>query len=382
MLQTGFPRGRIIPSSDVIGRRGFLEQLEERLVFGDSTMLAGPRRTGKSSVAFEVLRRLEARGCYVLDLDLLHVSTRDEFALRMIQKVAQLRTGVFHHSLHTVQEFLRWLTKPELFIKVQDIEFGARLPFESNPDPLAILQEALDAAERIAEKDGKRVVILLDEFQEVDRLGGGMLLRYLRSVFQRQQNVTYLFLGSEPSMMRTIFADKRQAFYRFATMLHLPDIDAAEWEEYVRSKLTLLHMSIHPIALDMALRATGGHPYGFMAVLANAFLTARLSGELEITVEFIRAGIEQTFEQLDAIYEELWKRILDIRGGDAVLTDIASGAPPYRGKNATLVRRAVDQLLESGIIVKTGRGQYRFVEPMFRHWILSKVGGQQMLFFV
>ena len=49
---------------------------------------------------------------------------------------------------------------------------------------------------------------LVDRLYFVDRIGGTALLNALRTVFQQQENTVYLFLGSEPSMMKTIFADR------------------------------------------------------------------------------------------------------------------------------------------------------------------------------
>lgn len=375
-LQSGFPRGRIIPSDDVIGRQGFLKRLEERLYYGDSVMLAGPRRTGKSSAAFEVLRGLTARNCYTLDIDLLHVIDMEHFALQVLKKVTQLRAGVLQHAASSMQDFLRWIAKPDLSVKVQDVEFGLRFqPDAARVEPMTVLQEAFEMAERIAKKDERRLIFLLDEFQEVDRLGGDGLLRMLRSVFQRQENVTYLFLGSEPSMLKTIFSDQRQAFYRFATILHLPDIEAQEWVEYTHKKLAALGMGIEESAMQSILTITGGHPYCMMTALTNAFFEAKNSGVELITGQMAMDSLNQTFEQLDAIYEDLWKKVLEIQDGEAVLAAIAAGDPPYRGKSPTTVRRAIDALIKTSIIVRTARGQYHFVEPMFQRWIITNIRG-------
>ncbi len=51
----------------------------------------------------------------------------------------------------------------------------------------------------------------------------------MRSYFQNQKDVAYLFLGSKEGMMKTLFSDKREAFYRFATILPLPPIPAIAW---------------------------------------------------------------------------------------------------------------------------------------------------------
>ncbi len=375
-IQRGFPRGRIIPSDDVIERHGFLKKLEDHLYYGDSIMLASPRRTGKSSVAFEVMRRLSARGCYTLDMDLLHIVNIERFALQALEKVTQLRTGKLESMSRSLHDFLRWIAKPDLSIKMQDVEFGLR--FHGDPkemDPWDVLQEAFEMAERIAVKDDRRLVFLLDEFQEIDQLGGERLLRLLRSVFQRQENTTYLFSGSEPSMMKTIFADHRQAFYRFAAIWSLPEITPDEWQAYIAKKFTQFGMSVEDRAIELLIRATGGHPYCMMTALSIAFVDAKDSA-MALTRPIAEESLHQAFDQLDAVYENLWRRVSEISLGEEVLAALVEGNPPYRGNNPTAVQRAIDALIKTSIIIRASRGQYRFVEPMFQRWIKYKIGRQ------
>ncbi|WP_053006276.1 hypothetical protein [Desulfosporosinus acididurans] len=75
----------------------------------------------------------------------------------------------------------------------------------------------------------KHMILVFDEFQEVIRIAGEDALKVMRSYFQAHQNVAYLFLGSKEGMMNTIFGDKRQAFYRFATILPIPSIPSEAW---------------------------------------------------------------------------------------------------------------------------------------------------------
>ena len=368
-----FPRGRVIPSDDVIGRHGFVHELEERLFLGDSAMLAGPRRIGKTSVAFDVLWKLRDRGCYTVDIDLFHIPTSAELGLQIMRKVLQVRTGLLRTATHTIKGFLEFISKAEIAIKLQDLEITSRLG-EVSDNPISVLDEAFLIAERIAENDNRRLIILFDEFQEIERIGGEILLKRLRSIFQHQQYVSYLFLGSEPSMMRTIFADRRQAFYRFATMLHLPDIGSDEWEEYVLRKLNQANLTMSGNAFDVLMQDTGGHPYCVMTVLFDAFLLSQIERKTQIDSEMIKNSLIRAFSQLEAIYDELWKRTLEIRGADEVLLALAEGTPPYRTNESVVVKRAINKLMDTSILKKIERGHYEFVEPMFKTWILNKVG--------
>jgi hypothetical protein len=68
----------------------------------------------------------------------------------------------------------------------------------------------------LAQRDGKRMAVAFDEFQEAARLAGKHVYKRMRAHFQIHENVSYLFLGSKEDLMRTIFAGSREAFYRFA----------------------------------------------------------------------------------------------------------------------------------------------------------------------
>lgn len=369
--ETIFPRGRVIPSEDVLSRNGFVRELEERLFLGDSTMLAGPRRIGKTSVAVEVLNRLRERGCYTVEIDLFHVPSIEEFGLQLMQKVLQVRTGLIRSAAHTIKGFLENLSKSEFQVKIQDLEITTHLN-SMKESPEAVLDEALGIAERIGKKDGKRIIIMFDEWQEADRIGGETLLKRLRSIFQHQNHVSYLFLGSEPSMMRTLFADRRQAFYRFATMLHLPDITREEWNEYVHSKFEQSGISIDQNAFDELMDSSGGHPYCVMTILMDVVLQLRLRHANHIDSTIMGLSIDRSFDQLEAIYDELWKRVHEIKGAEKVLIALAEGTPPYRTNDDVVVKRALNRLLNISILKRIKRGEYQFVEPMFEKWIVRQ----------
>jgi uncharacterized protein len=66
--QNIFPLGKIVSSCDVVDRNTFIQDTKFRLQDGNSVMLSGPRRTGKSSVAYEILRQLKEEGCYTASL--------------------------------------------------------------------------------------------------------------------------------------------------------------------------------------------------------------------------------------------------------------------------------------------------------------------------
>ena len=89
-----FPSDSPIPSSQLIGRRDDVRELATRLEAGTHLIVAGPRRTGKTSVCEAALGRLGRRGAYVAKLDLFRVSDAAELAEALATAVIANRSGV------------------------------------------------------------------------------------------------------------------------------------------------------------------------------------------------------------------------------------------------------------------------------------------------
>ena len=88
----------------------------------------------------------------------------------------------------------------------EDIEFTLDLA-RAEEDPAKALDTALRLAQKLAERDGRRVVVFFDEFQDIDtgRFGDGdTITRKMRAVFQRSPAVSVLFAGSIEHLMRNL----------------------------------------------------------------------------------------------------------------------------------------------------------------------------------
>ncbi len=229
---------------------------------------------------------------------------------------------------------------------------------------------AVSLAENLAQRDNRRMVILLDEFQEIERLGGQALLQRLRALFQQQTHTVYLFLGSQTTLMQTIFADRRQAFYRFATMMELPPVPAEAWHTYLSKRYMDSRMQFTDPAFRLMMDRTGGHPYCLMAVAYNAHLHAGLHQLNAITADVVDYAYERGMSHLQSIYDVQWQELHRFRHADTVFAALVDGIAPYSlPLSGSVVTKAIQNLVRLSIIVKgKGRGEYHLVELMFGDW--------------
>ena len=223
-----FPVGTVASSGDVVDREDFMTDVSNQLMTGQSVVLVGPRRIGKTSVAREIGRRLAAKGCYTAYVDLFMATSMETFATILSQAVLENRVGLANRAIETWPELKEWTQRLTLAGRLGglDLELAQSA---SLPSPDDMVTRALSLPDQLAERDQRRFIIVIDEVQELEHLGGTPAFKRLRAVLQQQRYTTYLFLGSQSSVVSALFADRRQALYRFALLLDLPPVPAAAW---------------------------------------------------------------------------------------------------------------------------------------------------------
>lgn len=370
-----FPTGRPAGPADVVDREEFIREAVERLMMGHDIMLAGPRRIGKSSVAGEILRQLQERRAYTAGVDVFRTATVEAFATRLLEAIVANRTGLIAKAARNIKELGKYLGQARVSAKLHDLELGVAL-VEQRPSPEDLLELALVTAEKIAEHDGRLMAIVIDEFQDISKMGNTELLKRMRSTIQQQQHTVYLFMGSQTHLMTDLFAKSDAAFFRFAIQMYLPSIPWSEWEQYIIERLQTKAMTIRDTALQVVREKTGGHPHGVMVVMDAALLHAKLGGKTIIEADDALYGYSTAMEgTLGAIYTQEWAAVREYKHAARVLWTIAEGGEPYAGASSRSSVTDAIKLLESrGLIRSEGRGHHQFIEPMFGAWLRQQAG--------
>lgn len=213
-------------------------------------MLAGPRRTGRTSVADAAIASCCSDGAYVATVDLFELVDGSELAqslaVRLLSNRPALKRAI-HEASDPGHQIMAALRQSAVARARLDLGEDLELVFEVGVDRDDVdghtrLRSALELGERLAQRDGKRVVIFFDEFQEI--VGSGrrfgnpdQITRLMRSVLQRSRNVSVLFAGSIEHLMRDLFAPSDRALSQFGAFHELAPITGAQWQNGIRERL-------------------------------------------------------------------------------------------------------------------------------------------------
>ncbi len=361
-LVTGGP----VPPEDVVDREAYLESTIARLRDGHSIYIAGPRRTGKSSVAGALLEHFRRDGFSTCQLDLFAITDQADFAARLAEAVLMNRRDGWRLGQRPLS------IEPSLTAKGFPPEVKVALGFKvgaPDPEPAAVLDRALELPERVASRDKRGMIVAFDEFQEVEKLGGAELLKRMRAHFQRQRSVVYIFLGSQGARLRQMFGAAAEPFFRFAEPSRLPPVPRASWAAYLESRFGSRGLTIPVAVLDDLLDATGGHPADTMLVASHVYYAARDSRSTEITSALLQAGYARALDDLGQYFEVIWAGLG--RSARSAAHGLVATGQPYAGGQAppSGVARAMPTLEDLGLAQRIGPRRWAVAEPMFADWL-------------
>ena len=214
------------------------EKETERLLLnfkhGVNTVLISPRRWGKTSLVQKVCRLAQSDTLKVVYLDIFSCRSERDFYDAFAAAILKQTSSKVDEWLENIKLFLSRIS-PKISIGTEPMtDFSISL--EMNPKREEV-DEILQLPEKIARKRGWRIVVCVDEFQQIAEFTDSKAFqKKLRSVWQLQESVSYCLFGSKKHLMNELFEKKSLPFYKFGDAIYLQKIGTADWVDYIRSR--------------------------------------------------------------------------------------------------------------------------------------------------
>jgi hypothetical protein len=378
-----FPTDSPVPAGRLIGRGDDVAEVATRLEAGTHLVVAGPRRTGKTSLCEAALGRLVRRGAYTAKLDLFRLADAGELAEAIAAAVIANRSAA-HRALRRARSAGRAaLTAAQARAVLKMVgELGEGVELALTPglaaqDPERALDLALELPERVAVADGKQLILFFDEFQELAsarRPYGDpeAVTNRMRAVFQRTTSVSYLFAGSIEHVMRDLFAPSRRAFSGFGSFYTLRPITSDEWLAGIAARFREDDCTVADAALARIVELGGGHPRATMRIAQQTHLVSLELGTREIGLDLVQLGFERALEGDRPTMEQVVERIrLLHKHGLLIARTVASGQQMPRRVQPGARDRALKLLRDAGILEHEAHGRWRVIDPLLRHYLAS-----------
>ena len=342
---------------------------------GQDVVVFAPRRYGKSSLIWRVAQQLVTEDVLVAQVDLMRAPTREKLAEKLAQTIHEELASRLFRTRERLRVFAGLRIKPTVTV---DPESGSvSFTFDARADKRdvdATLEGLLALPGALAAERDRRVVLVLDEFQEVVEIDPG-LPKLMRSVFQEQPEVAHVYLGSKRHMMERIFNDENEPFWRSAKQFELGAIPPVEFEDYATRRFEQTGRALSAEASARVLELTGGHPYATQE--AFYFLWEQTPAGEPADMECLERALGALLRSEHAHFSLLWERAAAAQR--LVLLALASEQPgrPLSGDyqrrhslpSTATVQTALTALRSAELLSRVGRGEYRIAEPFLAEWI-------------
>lgn len=357
-----FVYSRPVSPEEIIDRGPELERMLELAHVGQAVRLEAPRRFGKTTLLGKLGLEADRQGIATAYVDFSSVYSPADAAAR----VATAYRGLQGPARRVAGEALRAL---RIGLRAGPVSASTSAPDESLERDLI---ELLDLPTRIFARTGVRTLVVFDEFQDLLSLREG-LDGLVRSRIQHHgEAASYVFAGSQTSLLRELFADRERPLYGQAQPVELHPLPPDALAAYVSERFARVEVDVEPV-LDSYLALVRGHPQ--RAMLAAHHLWRAFVADPEPLAAMDRA-IDEAFAELGEPFEAALQAMRPAER--AILASLATADRPGIYAKATLdrlgldksqARRAVLALERGGYVRPTGRGRWSFVDPFLEEWL-------------
>jgi len=371
-IENPFIYGEIVIGDNFVDREKEMEGLRRDLLNGEIIFLISPRRYGKTSLIFNLFEQLESDDVITVYVDLYRCASLNQFIIQYV-------THVIQKSETGLEKTVRFLKELSLSIKPQ---------FSINPDGSINIQpgislknseqsfeEILDIPGKISKKKNKKIVVALDEFQEIRNFNGESIEKIMRSVIQQHRNVGYIFAGSKKSVIEDMINNKERAFYKSGKIMNLGEIDRDIFESFVKKKFRETGYTLESEVVDEIFKVTGDSPY-YVQYLCHEIWDSMISTKT-VNIGDVQTVLKKVISEAKPIYLTLWDDLtLHQR---RLLQAITTGG----GKNiysrdfieqnelntSASVQTSVNSLTKKGILYRE-QEEYFIEDIFFKFWII------------
>jgi len=381
-----FPTDQPLSQDAMIGRGEDVDRVAMALLGGVNTVLAGPRRTGKTTVADAAIAICAAEGAYVAAVDLFQAPDAASFAhqltLELLANRAPLRRAIADAAragrgvLEALRTTAGYRAREDLG---QDIEITFELALAER-NPQSALLTALELSQRLADSDGRRVILFLDEFQDIagKRFGDPeAITRQMRATLQRSTGVSVLFAGSIEHLMRDLFAPGDRALSQFGSFNELAPITIEQWTAGLRRRLGLDDTTIADDALAHLIELGEGHPRATMLLAQQAHLVCIEELSREIDNATVIQALARSLGAERLRHEQQIERVRSTgRYGERMVIRVAAGSELYADLQPEQASRALNSLRDIGVIDRGDKhGQWFLTDPLLRRYLIERSTG-------
>ena len=344
------------------------EKLIRRLDSETNMTLISPRRYGKTGLIRHVLGKLEARGdVTVVYLDILATRNLDEFAKLFANAVFTAVETKMEKIVDAALHFIRGI-RPS--VSFDETTGRPKFSYDiSATDAQTTVEGVLDY---LSKKD-RRIVVAIDEFQQIAEYPEKGAEAILRSKIQFMQNVQFIFSGSRMHMMAEMFMSPKRPFYNSTSNLSLKPIDCDAYYDFAAKFFGDDGRELPQGTFDLIYNRFDGVTWYVQSVLKGLYDGAWKSPDAEAVSVVVGGLLEENSENYAYVLSQCTDGAVELLraiASDKIVAEPLSADFSHKhGLRApSSVRYALEKLLSDELVYRKDDG-YVIYDRLFGKWL-------------
>ncbi len=345
----------------------------DKLVYGFLSnrihvVLIGPRRFGKTSFVFNLLKKLEKEGYACPFVDIFNITSHRDFLQQMLRALKAKKSWT--------EAAKKWLSnwRPKISAEVDPISgqtsFGLSIDRGSEKDVKEMIQDLLAGLKNLGEK----VVLVIDEFQKITDLDDqGWLEATLRTHMQQLRNSSFLFTGSRKSIISDMLNNSSRPLYRSCQSIDFPSF-GDELIEWVIQRFSEVNITIEREAVFFLKKMVQDTPNYVQMVCFHLVAAGYKKIDSEDVQDVLKKVVRQNayaYQTLLNSLSPLQQRVLRLAAKNGKQIFSKEFLNKYEIPSAPALSSSIKALKGKGILDEegTGRGTVIFDDPLFALWL-------------
>ncbi|MBL0709003.1 MAG: ATP-binding protein [Sulfurimonas sp.] len=232
-MMTPFPYEIIASKEMFYGRDDEIKEMLSHIKYSTNILLFSKRRMGKSTLIQNVLNSLsdEYIGIYI---DIYNIITAQDFGSLLLNGITASSKGDVLKSIKKLSKIFKRVSVEPTF----DVSTG-KMGIKPSVSHLSFEDQLEDAFNALFElSKTKKVVLAIDEFQQITSIKDKKIDASLRKYMQEAHNISYIFAGSKRNLLNSLF-EYKSPLYAMATPISLGALKLQDIYNYSKQYLNI-----------------------------------------------------------------------------------------------------------------------------------------------
>ena len=376
-MEAPFVFGVRVEGDTFTDRREETERLKANFTYGVNTILISPRRMGKTSLVDKVCSLIEDESIKIARIDAFGCRSENDFINAFATAVVRATSNHWEEWMENTKVYLSRFVPKISFGQDPLNDFSLSLEYNASDQ---ITEEVLRLPETIAQSKGYRIVVCIDEFQQIGDFPDSLTFqKKLRGAWQLQSHVSYCLYGSKKHMMEQMFQNPSYPFYRFGDFFYLNKISENDWVEYICQRFETTGKHISEDLAQKICQVTDRYS-SYVQQLAW-FVWLRTTDSATATLQDVQYGIDRLLDACEPLFIQQTEDLSAYQMNflHALVNGVHTGFTQsailnnYRLGTAANITRLKKALVEKDLVMTTAPKYLEMSDPILALWLKRRV---------